>query len=54
MHVKCAFHGHHHEHQNYNEHTAQLGFQAFGMGFCEIVDQHGGILRIGKFEHAGK
>ncbi len=44
MRVKLAFHGHHHQHRNYNEHTAQLGFQAFSVGFMSIVDQYGGQL----------
>lgn len=49
--VKAAFHGHHHVHRNYNEHTAELGFQAYSVGFMSIVDQYGGMLRAGEFEH---
>ena len=44
MRVKWAFHGHHHQHRNYSEHTAQLGFLAFSVGFMSIVDQYGGQL----------
>lgn len=51
MRVKWAFHGHHHEHRNYNEHTALLGFQAFSVGFMAIMDQYGGQLRTGEFAH---
>ena len=50
MRVKLAFHGHHHEHRNYNEHTVRFGFRAFSVGFMAIVDQYGGQLRSGEFE----
>lgn len=52
MRVKAAFHGHHHEHKNYAEHVAELGFQAYSVGFMAIMDECGGQLRAGEFERA--
>lgn len=50
MRVKWAFHGHHHEHQSYPNADKLLGFQPLGVGFMEIMDQYGGLLRVGEFE----
>lgn len=49
MGAKWAFHGHHHHRRDYGEQAEQLGFAAFGLGFCEIGDQFGGLLRAGEF-----
>jgi predicted phosphodiesterase len=49
MRVKAAFHGHHHEHRNYVDRVADLGFQAYSVGFMAIMDECGGQLRAGEF-----
>lgn len=50
MHVKWAFHGHHHDSLNYCAHTERLGFEACGVGFMGISDQYGGRMRVGEFD----
>ena len=50
MHVKFAFHGHHHEHHNYQPKWKELGFQAYGVGFRAVVDQYGGMILAGDYE----
>lgn len=52
MHVKYAFHGHHHDSLNYRSHDARLGFQAYGIGFMGVTDAYGGRLRVGEFDAA--
>lgn len=43
--VAKAYHGHHHEHVEYNEGEAQrLGFWPFGVGYGEIRDELGDIV----------
>lgn len=54
MGVKTTFHGHHHEHRNYAEHAAKLGFKAFGVGFYGITDATGRIVRPGDRDEASK
>ena len=50
LHVKFAFHGHHHDSINYREFDAKLGFQAFGVGFCGITDMYGAMILPGDFD----
>lgn len=50
LHVKFAFHGHHHDSLNYRSHDKRLGFQAFGVGFCGITDMFGGRILPGSFD----
>lgn len=52
LHVKFAFHGHHHDSLNYRGHDKRLGFQAFGIGFCGVTDMYGGIIAPGDFDEA--
>lgn len=52
MHVQAAFHGHHHDCLNYRAWDAPLGFKAYGVGFCGIMDMHGGKLLAGYFDEA--
>lgn len=43
--VQKAFHGHHHEHIDYDADGAQrLGFQTFAVAYCEIRDELGNIV----------
>ena len=42
--VSKTFHGHHHDQRDYSAERTRLGFIAFGVGFCGIVDQDGGAL----------
>lgn len=52
MGVQALFHGHHHDCLNYRTWDAQLGFKAYGIGFCGITDMHGGKLLAGNFDEA--
>ena len=52
LHVKFAFHGHHHDSLNYRAYDKRLGFQAFGVGFCGITDMFGGRILAGDFDEA--
>lgn len=52
LHVKFAFHGHHHDSLNYRAHDKEFGFQAHGVGFCGVTDQFGGRVAIGDFDAA--
>ena len=51
MRVKFAFHGHMHEDRKYK--SEHLGFQAISVGFCGIMDQYGGRIRVGEFGASG-
>jgi predicted phosphodiesterase len=42
--VKELFHGHHHETRDYSAQFSQLGFRAYGVGFCGITDQNGNAI----------
>lgn len=48
MHVKFAFHGHHHDCLNYSAKFDELEFSAFGVGFRGVTDQWGGQLLVGE------
>ncbi len=50
MKVKFAFHGHHHDRQNYQPYFKELGFHAHGVGFCGVSDQYGGMILPGDFD----
>ena len=50
LHVKFAFHGHHHDSLNYRSHDDQHGFAAYGVGFMGITDLFGGLIRVGCFD----
>ena len=39
--VTTSFHGHHHDQLDYSAERTRLGFDAFGVGFCGILDQDG-------------
>jgi predicted phosphodiesterase len=45
--VRAAFHGHHHDSLDYSRHWAQLGYQAFGVGYCGITALDGSVIRMG-------
>lgn len=42
-----TFHGHHHTDRAYSDQHKRLGHQAFGVGFCGIMDQDGTVIRPG-------
>lgn len=50
MGVKTLFHGHHHKSMDYADHLWKLGFAAYGVGFCGIMDQHGVARLSGDFD----
>lgn len=50
MHVKFAFHGHHHDRLNYAADEARLGFRSYGVGYCAVSDMYGGMLCPGDFD----
>lgn len=50
--VKRTFHGHHHDCLNYRAFDAQLRFQAYGVGFCGIMDELGNQIVAGDFDEA--
>jgi predicted phosphodiesterase len=52
MGVQAAFHGHHHDALNYRAWDTRLGFRAYGVGFCGIIDMHGGWVLAGDFDEA--
>ena len=52
LHVKFAYHGHHHDCLNYRAFDAKFGFQAFGVGFCGVTDMFGGMIVPGSFDEA--
>lgn len=52
MQVQAMFHGHHHDCLNYRAWDGRFGFKAYGVGFCGIMDMHGGQLLAGDFDEA--
>lgn len=50
--IRAAFHGHHHDRLNYQPHWERLGFKAYGVGFCGVVDQEGKEILKGDFDEA--
>lgn len=52
MHVKKAFHGHHHDRLDYSSQFNTLGFEAFGVGFCGVCNQDGKLIAKGDFDDA--
>jgi hypothetical protein len=50
--VHTVFHGHHHECPDYDGQTSRLGFNAYGVGFCGILDQDGKMIQPGDFDAA--
>jgi predicted phosphodiesterase len=52
MRVQAVFHGHHHDCLNYRAWDERLRFKAYGVGFCGIMDMHGGSLLAGDFDEA--
>lgn len=52
MGVQALFHGHQHDSLNYRAWDARLRFRAYGVGFCGIMDMHGGYLLPGDFDEA--
>ena len=48
--VKATFHGHHHDRLNYQSQWESLGFQAHGVGFCGVTDQHGEVVLAGDMD----
>lgn len=51
MGVKKTFHGHHHDSLDYSTRWPDLGFEAYGVGFCGISDLEGRVVRTGEFDH---
>lgn len=52
MGVQAVFHGHQHDSLNYRKADDRMGFRAYGVGFCGILDMHGGIVLPGDFDEA--
>lgn len=52
--VGKSFHGHHHDRLDYSAHRAELGFEAYGVGFCGITDLNGKVIRVGDFDGVRK
>ena len=50
MHVKFAFHAHHHEHLNYEAKWIELGFLAHAVGYRAVTDMYGGMIVAGDFD----
>ena len=50
MHVQATFHGHHHDSLDYSRHWDQLGYKAYGVGFCGITLLGGTVVRVGRFD----
>jgi predicted phosphodiesterase len=44
MRITSSFHGHHHEQRDYSVERTRLGFNAFGVGLCGIIDQDGRLI----------
>jgi predicted phosphodiesterase len=51
MHVKFAFHGHHHKHLDYEAKWKELGFRAYGVGFRAVTDMYGEIITVGEHDY---
>ena len=49
--VSKSFHGHHHDCLDYRKHDERLGFAAYGVGFCGIMDETGKTIWTGKYDH---
>ena len=49
--VSQSFHGHHHDCLDYRKHDERLGFAAYGVGFCGIMDDTGKTIWTGKYDH---
>ena len=49
--VSKSFHGHHHDCLDYRKHDERLGFAAYGVGFCGIMDETGKTIWAGKYDH---
>jgi predicted phosphodiesterase len=47
MNVRTTFHGHQHDQLDYSDQSDRLGFVAYGVNFCGIVDQDGNTIRTG-------
>lgn len=45
MGVKWLFHGHQHDRLDYRNSWQRMGFRAFGVGFREVMDLDGNVLR---------
>ena len=52
MKVGKAFHGHHHDRLDYSDDRTRLGFAAFGVGYCGVMDINGCCIQPGKFDQA--
>lgn len=52
MRVQALFHGHHHDCRDYRAWDEPLGFKAYGVGFCGIMDMNGGKVLAGDFDEA--
>jgi predicted phosphodiesterase len=52
MNVKAVFHGHHHDCLDYRAWDDKLGFRAYGVGFCGIMDEAGKVIQAGDFDEA--
>ena len=50
MGVRQTFHGHHHDRIDYSGHWDQLGYRAFGVGFCGITALDGAVIRVGDYD----
>lgn len=48
--VQKAFHGHHHDTLDYSCAWPRLGFEAYGVGFCGVMNDQGQVLRAGDFD----
>ena len=51
--IQASFHGHHHDSPNYRDQWDALGFQAYGVGFCGVMDLGGAMVRPGDFDEYG-
>lgn len=49
--VQKAFHGHHHDTLDYTGAWPRLGFEAYGVGLCGMVDEAGKKLRPGDLDY---
>lgn len=50
--VMTAFHGHHHDNQDYRDAWESLGFRAFGVGLCGLTTINGTVVIPGKLDDA--
>lgn len=46
--VQRSFHGHHHETRDYRSEAPELGFEAFGVGYCHVTDMLGNPVPAGR------